>query len=233
MTKSFRLLERLVELGLTVHPEKCEFRKTELEFFGLKFSAKGVSLTDAKMKAVEEAKEANTVSELRSFLGLVVYCSRHIPKLESLAAPLWNLLRSSKPQTKLIWLDEHTEALNAFKAGICKKALGYFNKGWKTLLEVDASPFGVGAVLSQESLDGKDIQVVAFWSQLLSDIERMYSQVEREALAVVLAFERFRFYVIDCCFTLITDCKAVELILRNPNAKPPLRFARFLLRLMD
>jgi hypothetical protein len=46
-----KLLERLVKVGLTVNAEKCEFRKTELEFFGLKFSADGVSLTDAKIKA--------------------------------------------------------------------------------------------------------------------------------------------------------------------------------------
>ena len=177
----------MVELGLTIHPEKCETRKTEFEFFGLKFSTKGVSLTDAKIRAIEKAKEPNTVSELRSFLGLVVLFLTH-PKNKSLDAPLWNLFWVSKPQTKLVWLDEHTEALIAIKSCICKKALGYFNKGWETLFEVDASSFGVGAVLSKECQDCKEIQVVEFWSLLLSDIERRFSQVERETLAVVSVF---------------------------------------------
>ena len=85
----------------------------------------------------------------------------------------------------------------------------------------------------QASPYGRQCHIAACWSQLLSDIERRYSQAEREALAVVLACERFRCYLIGSEFTLITDCKAVELILRNPNAKPPVRFARFLIRLMD
>ena len=49
----------------------------------------------------------------------------------------------------------------------------------------------------------------------------------------MLACERFRHYLVGGVFTLVTDCKAVELIIKNPNAKPPARFARFLLRLMD
>ena len=110
--------------------------------------------------------------------------------------------------------------------------MGYFRKDWSTFLEVDASPVGIGALLYQESPCQTQRHVVACWSQLLSDIEQRYSQVERDALGVVVACERFRHYVIGHRFTLITDCKAVELILRNPCAKP-LRIARFLTRLMD
>ena len=150
-----------------------------------------------------------------------------------MAKPLWDLLRDAKPNAKLDWQEEHTQALNRIKAGIVNKAMGYFKRDWRTHLEVDASPVGVGAVLYQVSQDGRQRYIVACWSQLLSEIERRYSQVEREALAVVLACERFRYYLIGCEFTLVTDCKAVELILRNPNAKPPVRFARFLIRLMD
>ena len=110
--------------------------------------------------------------------------------------------------------------------------MGYYKREWRTFLEVDASPLGVGALLLQKGQGGERL-IVACWSQLLSDIERRYSQVEREALAVVLACERFRHYLVGGVFTLVTDCKAVELIIKNPNAKPPARFARFLLRLMD
>ena len=127
----------------------------------------------------------------------------------------------------------HSEALEQVKAGLIAKAMGYFRKDWDTFLEVDASPVGIGALLYQESPSKTERHVVACWSQLLSDIEQRYSQVEREALGVVVACERFRHYVIGHSFTLITDCKAVELILRNPCAKPLIRIARFVTRLMD
>ena len=141
----FKLLDRLLSLGLTVNPDKCIFRRTSLEFFGLRFSNKGVSLSDTKIKAIKEAKQSSTASELRSFLGLAVFCSRHIPKLASLAAPLWDLVRKAKPNNKLEWQDIHTQALDRIKDGILNKAMGYFNKDWRTHLEVDASPYGTGA----------------------------------------------------------------------------------------
>ena len=140
---------------------------------------------------------------------------------------------STKPSAKLEWKATHSEALERVKQGIIDKAIGYFKKDWSTILEVDASPVGIGALLYQESPCKKKRQIVACWSKLLSDIERRYSQVEREALGVVVACERFRHYIIGHNFTLITDCKAVELILRNPAAKPPIRIARFVTRLMD
>jgi hypothetical protein len=83
--------------------------------------------------------------------------------------------------------------------------MGYFKRTWRTHLEVDASPVGVGAELYQVSPDGRQRHIVACWRQLLLDIERRYSQVEREALAVVLACERFRYFLIGSEFNLITD----------------------------
>ena len=181
----FAVLKRLSEAGLTLNHNKCEFRKTEMEFFGLQFSSAGVSLTDSKIRALKEAAQPSTPSELRSFLGLANFASKWIPKLATLAAPLWDLLKETKPHAKVLnWKPVHTQALKSIKDGIIAEAMGYFKKGWKTHLEVDASPFGVGAVLFQVSPDGKKQHIVACWSQLLNEIERRYSQVEREALGL-------------------------------------------------
>ena len=67
----FNLLDRMVMLGLTAHPDKCVFRQESFEFFGLQFSVHGVALTNAKVRAIKDAKQPITGSELRSFLGLV------------------------------------------------------------------------------------------------------------------------------------------------------------------
>ena len=67
----------------------------------------------------------------------------------------------------------------------------------------------------------------------MSDVERRHSQTEREALAIVWAIERLHIYLYGGHFTLITDCKPVELILNNPQSRPPARIERWNLRLQD
>ena len=75
------IVVRLKERGLTLNAEKCQFSMDKLTFFGMVLSGKGISCTEEKVKAVKEAREPRTVSETRSFLGLVNYCGRFIPDL--------------------------------------------------------------------------------------------------------------------------------------------------------
>ena len=70
-------------------------------------------------------------------------------------------------------------------------------------------------------------------SRLLSEVERRYSQVEIEAMAVFWACERLHLYLAGRKFRLVTDNRAVELIFRNPKSNLPLRIKRWVLRLMD
>ena len=46
------VLKRLEENGLTVNPEKCEFNKNEVIFFGLNFNSNGVSFKENQKKAL-------------------------------------------------------------------------------------------------------------------------------------------------------------------------------------
>ena len=62
--------------------------------------------------------------------------------------------------------------------------MAFFNKDLETRLIVDASPVGLGAVLVQKQPDG-EYRHVAFASRSLTDVEKRYSQTEKEALAVV------------------------------------------------
>ena len=65
----------------------------------------------------------------------------------------------------------------------------------------------------------------------LSDVERRYSQTEKEALAIVWAIERLHIYLYGKQFNLFTDCKSVQLIFSNSKSRPPARIERWNLRL--
>ena len=138
-----------------------------------------------------------------------------------------------KRKAKFIWTRQHGDALKNIKNALSTEAMGYFNKSWITELTTDASPTGLGAVLSQiDPLDQTRRQVILYASRGLSPVECKYSQVEREALAVVWACERLKLYLLGKEFNLVVDNKAVELIYGNPKSKPSARLERWGLRLL-
>ena len=109
--------------------------------------------------------------------------------------------------------------------------MAYFDPCKETELTTDASPVGLSAILSQRTPGQNDRQVVAYASRSLSDVERRYSQTEKEALAIVWAIERLHLYLYGKQFTLYTDCKPVQMIFSNARSKPPARIERWNLRL--
>ena len=73
-----KVMETLRERGLTLNPDKCEFRIPRITFMGHVLSEKGIGSTDEKVRAVVEAREPESVAEVRSLLGLVNFCSRFV-----------------------------------------------------------------------------------------------------------------------------------------------------------
>ena len=108
--------------------------------------------------------------------------------------------------------------------------MAYFDPEKDTELIVDASPVGLGAILSTKTCEAGRM-IVAYASRSLSPVEQRYSQTEREALACVWTCERFHLYLYGAPFTLITDHKPLVPIFNNPKAKPPARLERWNLRL--
>ena len=183
------VLQRLESAGLTLNTKKCEFSKTSLDFFGVHFSDNGISIQESKISALINAPNPKNVSEIRSILGLVNYCSRFIDNLATIAKPLNDL---TKKQAKFEWTSTQEEALKNLKNTLSTSALAYFDKNLRSEVTVDASPVGLGLVLAQyDPSDPVNTRsIVQYASRTLSDVESRYSQVEKEALAVVWACEK-------------------------------------------
>ena len=98
----------------------------------------------------------------------------------------------------------------------------------KRKIITDASPVGLGAVLVQEQKG--EHRVIRYASRGLSDVERWYSQTEKEALGVVWACEKFHVYLYGVDFELWTDHKPQKFIY-SARSRPSARIERWVLRL--
>lgn len=221
-----KVMRRLCECGLTLNLEKCQFSTSELTFMGHVLSSRGVGVAADKVKAVVEAREPGSASEVRSFLGLVNYSGRFIPDLATLSEPLRRL---TKKGVEFQWGPEQAAAFQKLKDELARaEILGYYDKDAETHVITDASPVGLGAVLAQKQKG--EFRVIMYASRSLTEVERRYSQTEREALAIVWACERFHTYLYGIKFHLVTDHKPLEFLF-SKRSRPPARIERWVLRM--
>jgi len=186
-----KVFNKLIKAGLTLNREKCQFGMSHLEFMGHLLTDRGIGPTQARVEAVQNAREPTCVSEVRSFLGLVNFSAKFIPNLAIVAETLRKLCRQN---VKFEWKSEQKEAFAELKSRLAKaETLAYFDKSARTEVIADAGPVGLGAVLVQ--WQNGERRVVYYASRVLSYVERRYSQTEKEALALVWACERFHVYL--------------------------------------
>ena len=156
----------------------------------------------------------------------MTYSARFIPYLSTISEPLRKLTKQGE---KFNWGPEQERSFRELKCRLAKaETLGYFDTKAKTKLVTDASPVGLGAVLTQEQ-NGVD-RVICYASRSLSEVEKRYSQTEKEALGIVWACERFHKYLYGTDFELLTDHKPLEFI-HSKKSKPSARISRWVLRL--
>ena len=167
----FAVLSRLQERGLTLNLEKCYFRLPSIQFYGLQLSALGVEPTAEKVRAITDAPQPKTASELRSFLGTVGFNSRFIPDLSTTAEPLRAITQKG---AEFRWGKQQEAAFKKLKQQLAAaSSLAYFDTGAPTEVIADASPVGIGAILIQEQQGVR--RAVCYASRTLTDVERRYS----------------------------------------------------------
>ena len=225
------VLHRINNAGLQLNVDKCQLRQTTLTFLGQKIGPEGLLPDDSHVAAILNAPPPTDPTTLRSFLGLSAWYSKFVPNYATVVEPMRALLRKDCP---FQWNNTAQAALDRVKQLIVHSpALVLFDPSKPAIVSTDASDYGVGAVLTQLDSHGAE-QTVAFASRSLSDAERKYSIVEKEALACVWAAEKWRTWLWGRRFLLRTDHQALTTLLTTKgNNRAGLRIARWSARLME
>lgn len=221
------IFDSIVEAGLTIKMKKCKIAQDEVKFLGHLVSHQTVKPDPQKILAVRSFPAPKTVSELQSFLGLVGYYRRFVPRLASVAQPLYKLLMKG---VRWIWGVTQQQSFQELKHSLTSSpilTLPDFTQPF--CLQTDASGTGIGAVLAQV-IDGKE-RVISYASKTLNDAQRRYNTTEREALAVVWSVKLFRPYLLGRHFTIHTDHEPLKGQFKNKDTSS--RLMRMVLSLQD
>ncbi|KAK6169531.1 hypothetical protein SNE40_020570 [Patella caerulea] len=217
------VLSRLQEAGLKVNYKKCKFLQPTCEGLGHKLDKDGIHPTNEKVTAIQNAPLPTSVTELKSYLGLINYYHKFMDNLSSVLAPLYKLLRNEEPWH---WGKDQQNAFDRSKELLqSSSVLVHYNPDLPLILSCDASPYGVGAVLSHQMKDGSD-KPVAYASRSLAPAEKNYAHIDREGLAIMFGLNKFHKYLYGKDFTIQTDHKPLLGLLKEDRLISPMASAR-------
>ncbi|XP_037521382.1 uncharacterized protein K02A2.6-like [Rhipicephalus sanguineus] len=196
------VLKRLRNCNLRLGKNKCCFAVREVSFLGHRIDETGVHTNEEKVRAITNAPAPNCKQALQSFLGMLAFYDRFLKNRATIASCLYQLLQKDATWR---WETKHQEAFDKLKRLLLSQTvLAHYDEQKELLVSCDASPYGIGAVLSQRDDQNREAPI-AFASRTLGTAERNYAQLDREGLAVVFAAHKFHKYIAGRKVTFVTD----------------------------
>ena len=216
------VLQRFELYGILINPPKCVLGIQELQFLGHRVNQLGVSPLPDQVQVIRDFPQPCTLRQLRTFLGLVNFYHRFIPKCAAILTPLNALLKITATNSRALqWTPPATTAFNDIKEALANATLLVHPKPNAPLnVMTDASDVAIGAVL-QQFLDDKWCPL-SYFSRKLSPAEQRYSTFDRELLAVYCAIRHFRHFLEAREFHILTDHKPLTHSLQSkPDRHSP------------
>ncbi|KAL4098951.1 hypothetical protein QTP88_023458 [Uroleucon formosanum] len=199
-----KLFNVLSEIGLRVKQNKCSFLKNSIEYLGHKIVEHCLHILTKHINAIKSALVPENKTMLKSFLGLVTYYIKFVPRAADILKPLYSLLRQEK---KWLWSPECDQAYNNIKKMlISSPVLAHYDQKLPIKLTVDSSSYALGAIISHTYPDHSE-GPTAYASRVLSESECKFPQIEKEGLAIIFGVQKFYDYLYGRKFTLVTDHK--------------------------
>nr|GEW83485.1 reverse transcriptase domain-containing protein [Tanacetum cinerariifolium] len=200
-----RMLKRCEDTNLCLNWEKSHFMVKEGIVFGHKTSKQGIEFDKAKVDVITKLPHPTTVK----------------------ARPMTRLLEKDTP---FIFSKKCVEAFQTLKRKLTEAPI-LIAPDWDMPFELmyNASDFAIGAVL--EKRQDKHFKPIHYASKTMTEAESNYITTQKEMLAVVYAFEKFRSYLIMNKSIVYTDHSALKYLFSKKDSKA--RLLRWVLLLQE
>nr|GEX69485.1 reverse transcriptase domain-containing protein [Tanacetum cinerariifolium] len=210
-----KMLKRCEDTNLCLNWEKHYFMVKEGIVIGHKISKEGIEVDKAKVDVITKLPHPTTVKGIQSFLGHAGFYRRFIKDFSKIARPMTCLLEKDTP---FIFSKECVEAFQTLKRKLTEAPI-LIAPDWDMPFELmcDASDFAIGAVLGQRQ--DKHFRLIHYASKTMTEAEFNYTTTEKEMLAVVHAFEKFRFYLIMNKSIMYTDHSTLKCLFAKKDSK--------------
>ncbi|GJV58147.1 reverse transcriptase domain-containing protein [Tanacetum coccineum] len=224
-----KMLKRCEDTNLVLNWEKYHFMVKEGIVLGHKISKSGIEVDKAKVDVIAKLPHLNSVKGIRGFLGHAGFYRQFIQDFSKIARPMTHLLEKETP---FIFSKECIKAFNILKKKLTEASI-LVAPDWDLPFEImcEASDYAIGAVLGQRKTN--HFQLIRYASKTMTDAQAHYTTTEKELLAVVYAFEKFRPYLVLSKAIVYTDHSALKYLLAKQDAKPRLLWWILLLQEFD
>ena len=199
-----RVLTVIRDAGLTLKLKKCKFLHKCINFVGFVIGGGVIKPNPEKVRALSLLKEPESKKQVRSVLGMFQYYHHHIPNFSMIALPLTEMTK--KRCSNLFFLnDEQRNAFNTLKRALLDAVDLYSPRMDKPfVVHSDASEAVIAGCLSQRDENGKEVPI-SFVSKKLTDTQRRWSVIEKEAYAILYCLNQFDYYIYGNEVELYTD----------------------------
>ncbi|GJW85815.1 reverse transcriptase domain-containing protein [Tanacetum coccineum] len=173
LTHLEKMLKRCEDTNLSLNWEKSHFMVKEGIVLGHKISKSGLEVDRAKVEVIAKLPHPTSVKGVRSFLGHAGFYRRFIQDFSKIARPMTHLLEKETP---FVFSEECIDSFNTLKRKLTEAPI-LIAPDWDLPFELmcDASDYA---------------------SKTMNEAQTHYTTTEKELLAVVYAFEKFRSYLV-------------------------------------
>ena len=203
------VLKHLCKAGLYAKAEKCEFYSESVEYLGYIISPSGLTMSNNKVKIIQDWLEPKKVKDIQSFLGFANFYHQFIFNYSDIVIPLTCLT-----QKNILWKFDSScqDTFNFLKKAFTSALiLTHWILNTQLIVETDASDYALTTILSIVNKDN-EVHPVAFHSHTFTAVELNYNIYDKELLAIFEAFKIWRHYLEGLAYPInvVMDHKNLE-----------------------
>ena len=214
--------------GIGLNPLKSVLGVGEGILLGHRVSVRGMECDIDKVKVIVALLPPENLTQVRAFLGCVNYYRRFVHLCAKLCQPLNHLLKKGM---EFVWSALQQSAFELLKQRLVEAPIlkpPQWGEPW--FVDVDASDFCLGLVLSQRDSNGRE-HPVYYASKTMNPAEKNYSTTQKEALGIVYACQKFKHYLRLYHTTFTTDHACLKFLSNQTDLTG--RLARWMMLLQE